>query len=196
MSEEVKPKKTAARKATTKTAAGAAAPRKRAVKKSDVQAEEAQMPVSEVVVEATVEPEKPVAKTASVPAGKYLFATGRRKTATATIRLFEGKGESIINKKPAQVYFANQFLRDEALQAFKYTGMMGQYYFVSTVTGGGSKAQAHAIRHGISRALATLGEEVRRVLKKNGLLTRDSREKERKKPGLRRARRAPQWAKR
>lgn len=194
--EEVKPKKTAARKATTKTAAGAAAPRKRAVKKSDVQAEEAQMPVSEVVVEATVEPEKPVTKTASVPAGKYLFATGRRKTATATIRLFEGKGESMINKKPATVYFANQFLRDEALQAFKYTGMMGQYYFVSTVTGGGSKAQAHAIRHGISRALASLGEEVRRVLKKNGLLTRDSREKERKKPGLRRARRAPQWAKR
>ncbi|MBP9686671.1 MAG: 30S ribosomal protein S9 [Candidatus Doudnabacteria bacterium] len=193
--EEVKPKKTVARKATTKTA-GAVVPRKRAVKKAS-EIDEVVLPVSEVVVEATtIEPEKPVAKTASVPAGKYVFATGRRKTATATIRLFEGKGESMINKKPSTVYFANQFLRDEALQAFKYTGMMGQYYFVCTVTGGGSRAQAHAIRHGISRALASLGEEVRKVLKKNGLMTRDSREKERKKPGLRRARRAPQWAKR
>lgn len=195
MSEEIKPKKATTKKATAKSA-DAVAPRKRTTKKAEVSAEEVKLPISEVVVEATIEPEMPVAKTASVPAGRYLFSTGRRKTATANIRLFEGKGESTVNKKPFATYFSNQFLRDEALQAFKFTGMAGQYYFVVTVNGGGIKAQAHAIRHGIARSLASLGEEVRKVLKKNGLLTRDSREKERKKPGLRRARRAPQWAKR
>jgi small subunit ribosomal protein S9 len=125
-----------------------------------------------------------------------LFSTGRRKSAVANIRLFEGKGSNVVNKKPFNTYFSNAFLQEEALQAFKYAGMSGQYYFSATVNGGGIKAQAQAVRHGIAQSLAGLGDEVRRVLKKNGLLTRDPREKERKKPGLKRARRSPQWAKR
>lgn len=193
--EESKPKKTTARKAATKTAT-ATAPRKRAVKKVDAETEAVGAePVAEVIVETPVA-SKQVNPTGSVPQGRYLFSTGRRKSATANIRLFEGKGQSTVNRKPFDIYFSHTFLRDEALQAFRFTGMAGQYYFTATVHGGGIKAQAQAVRHGIAQSLATLGEEVRKVLKKNGLLTRDSREKERKKPGLRRARRAPQWAKR
>lgn len=195
MAEEVKPKKTTARKAATKTAGAPAAPRKRAVKKSDVVAEEVKKPIAEVTVEQPAEI-TPVKATASVPAGRYLFSTGRRKTAVANIRLFEGKGENVVNKKPFDTYFSHGFLREEALQAFRFAGLQGQYYFTATVNGGGIKAQAQAVRHGIAQSLAGLGDEIRRVLKKNGLLTRDPREKERKKPGLRRARRAPQWAKR
>jgi small subunit ribosomal protein S9 len=195
MAEEVKSKKTTARKAATKTAGTSAAPRKRAVKKSDEVATEEKQPIVEVTVEQPVEI-TPVKAETSVPAGRYLFSTGRRKSAIANIRLFEGKGQNTVNKKPFETYFSHGFLRDEALQAFKFAGMSGQYYFTATVNGGGIKAQAQAVRHGIAQSLAGLGEEVRRVLKKNGLLTRDPREKERKKPGLRRARRAPQWAKR
>ncbi len=193
--EESKPKKVAAKKAPAK-ASDATAPRKRAVKKSTtVAAEVEKTPVAEVTIEVAEAP-TPVAPKSSVPAGRYLFSTGRRKTAVANIRLFEGKGQSTVNKKPFDVYFSHGFLRDEALQAFRFTGMANQYYFTATVNGGGIKAQAQAVRHGIAQSLATLGDEVRKVLKKNGLLTRDDRKKERKKPGLKRARRAPQWAKR
>ncbi len=195
MTEELKEKKTAVRKTATKT--GSTAPRKPRVTKKDAVAVEsdAETPIAEVVVEAPVET-KASKSTTSVPAGKYLFSTGRRKTAVANIRLFSGKGENVVNKKKFDVYFSQSFLRDEAMQAFRFTGLNGQYYFTATVNGGGIRAQAQAVRHGISQALSTLGDEVRRVLKKNGLLTRDDRKKERKKPGLRRARRAPQWAKR
>lgn len=193
--EESKPKKVAAKKAPAK-ASDATAPRKRAVKKSTTVAAEVETaPVAEVTIEVAEVP-TPVAPKTSVPSGRYLFSTGRRKTATANIRLFEGKGQSTVNKKPFDVYFSHGFLRDEALQAFRFTGMANQYYFTATVNGGGIKAQAQAVRHGIAQSLATLGDEVRKVLKKNGLLTRDDRKKERKKPGLKRARRSPQWAKR
>ncbi|MBL8031904.1 MAG: 30S ribosomal protein S9 [Candidatus Doudnabacteria bacterium] len=194
MSEESKPKKTAVRKVAAK-ATTAAAPKKRAAKTAAPEVEAT--PVAEVVVEAPVQqaPTK-VAATGTIAAGRYLPATGRRKTAVANVRLFAGQGEIVVNKKPFKVYFSNSTLQNEALLAFKLTGLGGQYYFVATVAGGGIQAQAQAVRHGISKALSTLGDEVKRVLKKNGLLTRDDRKKERKKPGLRRARRAPQWAKR
>lgn len=192
MSEELKPKKTAVRKVAAK-ATTAAAPKKRAAKAApEVEA----TPVAEVIVEAPVQAPAKVEATGTIAAGRYLPATGRRKTAVANVRLFTGQGEIVVNKKPFKVYFSNSTLQNEALLAFKLTGLGGQYYFVATVAGGGIQAQAQAVRHGISKALSTLGEEVRRVLKKNGLLTRDDRKKERKKPGLRRARRAPQWAKR
>ena len=194
MTEESKLKKPAVKKAAPKSAS-AVAPKKRAVKKTDVVVEPSREPISEVTVEVAAEV-TPVTPTASVPSGRYLFSTGRRKSAVANIRLFEGKGSNVVNKKPFNTYFSNSFLQEEALQAFKYAGMSGQYYFSATVNGGGIKAQAQAVRHGIAQSLAGLGEEVRRVLKKNGLLTRDPREKERKKPGLKRARRSPQWAKR
>ncbi len=192
MSEEItKPvKKPVARKAATKTAeAHAVAPRKRVVK----HVEEPVVEQTEVLSEQTVQA-KP--QTGAPQQGRYLFSTGRRKTAVANIRMFTGKGESVVNKKPINEYFSHQFLRDDALFAFKVTGMGNQYYFTATVNGGGIKAQAGAVRHGLAQSLATLSDEVKRVLKKNGLLTRDDRKKERKKPGLKRARRAPQWAKR
>ncbi|MBI5530893.1 MAG: 30S ribosomal protein S9 [Candidatus Doudnabacteria bacterium] len=128
--------------------------------------------------------------------GKYIFATGRRKTAIANVRLFEGKGDSMANKKPVEQYFGYAFFNEEIKKPFEVTGLLNNYHYVSHLNGGGMHSQAQALRHGISIALSKLSEEVRKVLKKNGLLTRDDRKKERKKPGLKRARRSPQWAKR
>jgi len=132
----------------------------------------------------------------STAKGRYIFATGRRKTAIANIRLFEGKGDTVLNKLPIEKYFTYSFFMEEIGKPFEVTGLVGKYYFTGHVNGGGPHAQATAVRHGISQALGKLSEEVRKVLKKNGFLTRDDRKKERKKPGLKRARRSPQWAKR
>ncbi len=128
--------------------------------------------------------------------GKYIFATGRRKTSVANIRLFTGTGKHLVNKKPFDTYFSFSFYNDKVLQPFQITGLGKNYYFVAHVNGGGIHSQAEAVRHGIARALSGVSEEVKNLLKKNGFLTRDDRKKERKKPGLKRARRAPQWAKR
>jgi small subunit ribosomal protein S9 len=129
-------------------------------------------------------------------AGKYIFATGRRKTAVANVRLFAGTGDIIINKKAFTTYFPNKPQQDAVLRPFAVTGLVKEYYFVANVKGGGKMSQVGAVRHGVAQALAKLNSDLHNVLKKNGFLTRDDREKERKKPGLRRARRAPQWAKR
>ena len=128
--------------------------------------------------------------------GRYIFATGRRKTAVSNVRLFEGKGDMIVNKIPLKQYFAYSFYLDEISKPLEVTGLQGKYHFTAHVNGGGPHAQATALRHGISGALGKVSEEIRKVLKKNGFLTRDDRKKERKKPGLKRARRSPQWAKR
>jgi small subunit ribosomal protein S9 len=128
--------------------------------------------------------------------GKYIFATGRRKTAIANVRLFSGHGDSTVNHKPLKKYFNYAYYLESIDRPFNVTGLGKDYNFVAHVSGGGPNAQAEAVRHGISLALSTISEEVRRVLKKNGLLTRDDRKKERKKPGLKRARRSPQWSKR
>lgn len=133
---------------------------------------------------------------ARLPQGKYIFATGRRKTAIANVRLFEGKGEKLVNKHPIKKYFGYTFHLDEVLRPMEVTGLESKYHFTAHLQGGGPHAQAQALRHGISIALSNLSEEVRKILKKNGFLTRDDRKKERKKPGLKRARRSPQWAKR
>ena len=127
---------------------------------------------------------------------RYIFATGRRKTAVSNVRLFEGKGDMVVNKKPISQYFGYSFHLDEVIRPFEVTGLNGKYYFTAHINGGGSHSQAGALRHGISIALGKISEDVRKVLKKNGFLTRDDRKKERKKPGLKRARRSPQWAKR
>jgi len=127
---------------------------------------------------------------------RYIFATGRRKTAVSNVRLFEGKGDMIVNKIPLKQYFAYSFYLDEIGKPLEVTGLAGKYYFTAHVNGGGPHAQATALRHGISMALGKISEDIRKVLKKNGFLTRDDRKKERKKPGLKRARRSPQWAKR
>ncbi len=130
------------------------------------------------------------------PSGKYVFATGRRKTAVATVRVFTGAGDHTVNKKPFGNYFFHQSYREQALKPFELTGTAKDFHFTATVLGGGINAQAQALQHGLARALAQVNPEVHTVLKRNGLLTRDDRKKERKKPGLKRARRSPQWAKR
>lgn len=151
--------------------------------------------VSEVAaMEAPVETLK--IKVPAGEAGRYMFATGRRKTSVSNVRLFTGEGKSVVNKKPFDVYFFNDILQGKVNKPLDLTGLAKSYYMVVTVNGGGMNAQADATANAIAKALATLGDDVKKVLKKNGLLTRDDRKKERKKPGLRRARRAPQWAKR
>lgn len=132
----------------------------------------------------------------TIAKGRYVFATGRRKTAVANVRLFAGKEPIVVNKKKFDVYFGQPELRDSAVRPLALTGLLGDFYFTAHVNGGGIAAQSDAIRHGIAQALASMNEDMKNVLKKNGFLTRDDRKKERKKPGLRRARRAPQWAKR
>jgi small subunit ribosomal protein S9 len=155
---------------------------------------------TEGVAKATPADTKPkVSKTeghAKPAAGKYIFATGRRKTSIANVRLFAGTGDIVINKKAFNVYFPNKPQQDTALRPLAVTGLAGEYYFVAHVSGGGKMSQVGAVRHGVAQALAKLNSDLQNVLKKNGFLTRDDRKKERKKPGLRGARRAPQWAKR
>lgn len=159
-------------------------PKAQAVKKTEVKEEK----VSAAVHHAVHKAEK--------PSGKYIFATGRRKTAVSNIRLFEGHGETLVNKMPLKKYFHYSFYHDEVSKPLEVTGLAGKYHFVAHINGGGPHSQAQALRHGLSVALSQISSEVRLVLKKNGFLTRDDRRKERKKPGLKRARRSPQWAKR
>ncbi len=128
--------------------------------------------------------------------GRYFFANGKRKTSIARVRLYEnGKGEIFVNEKPAQEYFFGVMV--SGIKApLRLANALKLFDVVAVISGGGVSAQADALRHGISKALLEYDPELRAVLKKAGFLTRDSRVKERKKPGLRRARRAPQWAKR
>lgn len=120
---------------------------------------------------------------------KYFYGTGRRKTAIARVRLYSGVGKITINGKESN-------LQDDAVSPLKLVGKLGSYDISITVTGGGTTGQSDAIRHGIARALIASNAEYRPTLKKAGYLTRDPREVERKKPGLKKARRAPQWSKR
>lgn len=130
-------------------------------------------------------------------AGKYSWAVGRRKTAVANVRLFSGKEKSTVNKKDLSEYFSkNALFIEELNKPLQLTGLQNKVYVYVNAKGGGLHAQAQAIAHGISWAIIKHTPEFRKILKKNGCLTRDSRMKERKKPGLKRARRGPQWAKR
>jgi small subunit ribosomal protein S9 len=127
----------------------------------------------------------------------YFYGTGRRKTAVARVRLMPGTGSFTVNGKTAQDYFGGRQLNQIIIeQALRLVNRLGQYNVTVKVVGGGVSGQAGAVRHGISRALIQADETLRPVLKKNGLLTRDARAKERKKPGLKRARKAPQYTKR
>lgn len=131
----------------------------------------------------------------SAKTGTYTEATGRRKTATARVRISEAKNASmVVNGKPAEQYFP---LEAMVKTAYAPLSVLGSAYAVSVhVRGGGHKAQAEAVRHGLSRAIAELVPEQRKDLKVRGFLKRDPRAKERKKFGLKGARRAPQWSKR
>ena len=129
--------------------------------------------------------------------GKFISALGKRKTAVAQIRLYKnGKGVIIINQQKISQYFPVSLFRTIISQPLKLTGHLRDLNFSILVKGGGKKAQAEAIRHGIARALIQFDKELKSSIKTKGWLTRDARKKERKKPGLKKARRAPQWSKR
>lgn len=123
-------------------------------------------------------------------------ATGRRKTSVAQVTLLPGSGEIVINGKPADVYFPRETLRMVIRQPIDLAGIAGKYDVRVKVTGGGLSGQAGAVRHGIARAIVDMNSDLRSRLKKEGFLTRDPREKERKKYGQKGARKRFQFSKR
>jgi len=128
---------------------------------------------------------------------QYIEAVGRRKTAVARVRLTEAsKNQFEINEKDLATYFPTGELQEVATESFEKSKVPAKFKVTAKITGGGIHAQAESLRHGISRALVLFDEELRKNLKKAGFLKRDPRVKERKKFGLRKARRAPQWSKR
>lgn len=128
---------------------------------------------------------------------KYIEAVGRRKTAIARVRLVQGaKDHLIVNDREVGIYFGTESQRQVALEALSASGTSEKYAVSVKVVGGGMNAQAEAIRHGIARALAGQSTEFRGKLKKLGFLKRDPRAKERRKFGLKKARKSPQWSKR
>ena len=126
----------------------------------------------------------------------YFYGTGRRKSSVARVRVYNGTGNVTINGRDIDDYFGLETLKVIVRQPLTLTETADKFDVVCTVTGGGVTGQAGAIRHGISRALLQFNEELRPTLKKAGFLTRDPRMKERKKYGLKGARRAPQFSKR
>jgi len=126
----------------------------------------------------------------------YVWGTGKRKCAIAQVRLFPGEGEIIVNDRPYQEVFTRLEYRHMIEHPLMATNTMGKFRIKAKVNGGGLSGQAGAIRHGIARALVKENELFRPMLRKEGLLTRDARIKERKKYGLKRARKAPQYTKR
>ena len=126
----------------------------------------------------------------------YFYGTGRRKTAIARVKIMPGNGTIIINGIPYEDLYTRLELRRRIVQPLVITESMGKYNIVVKVEGGGSSSQGGAVSHGIARALVEADEKSKDLLRKGGLLTRDSRGKERKKPGLKRARKAPQYTKR
>jgi small subunit ribosomal protein S9 len=127
----------------------------------------------------------------------FFYGTGRRKTSIARVRLLAGEGEIVVNGRSLEEHFGNAVDLTDIVLPFRVTGTEGRYNAMVKVEGGGHQGQAGAIRHGIARALLQSDPEGARVpLKQAGLLTRDPRMKERKKYGLKRARKAPQYTKR
>ena len=124
------------------------------------------------------------------------YGTGRRKSSVARVRLVPGTGKITVNQRDLNDYFGRQTLELIIKQPLELTGTTEQYDVIANVAGGGASGQAGAIRHGISRALLEVDAEMRSDLKKAGFLTRDPRMKERKKYGLKKARKASQFSKR
>lgn len=124
------------------------------------------------------------------------FGTGRRKSSVARVRLIPGEGKIIINKRDMDTYFGLETLKLIVRQPLVLTETLSKYDVIANVHGGGYTGQAGAIRHGISRSLLEVDGGLRGILKKAGFLTRDPRMKERKKYGLKKARKAPQFSKR
>jgi len=128
----------------------------------------------------------------------YYEGVGRRKSATARVRLYAGDqlGQILVNGRPAEEYFSRVGDMRSVAEPLEVTGAVDRYFVSVLVRGGGVSGQVGAVRHGLARALLKSDPGLRPVLRKEGLLTRDARVKERKKPGLKRARKAPQYTKR
>lgn len=126
----------------------------------------------------------------------YNYGTGRRKSAVARVFIKAGKGDIVVNDKPIDVFFSRETGRMIVRQPLVLTEMMGKFDIMVNVEGGGESGQAGAVRHGITRALIDYNADFKPVLKSAGLVTRDAREVERKKVGLRKARRRKQFSKR
>ena len=128
--------------------------------------------------------------------GEYFEGVGRRKTSVARVRLTAGSGGIVVNDKPAEEYFGREIDRFRLAGPLVATGTQGHYTITVQVRGGGITGQAAAVQMGLARALLAVDPNFRPVLRQSGFLTRDARAKERKKPGLKRARKAPQYTKR
>jgi len=126
----------------------------------------------------------------------YNYGTGRRKSAVARVFIKAGKGDIVVNDKPVDVFFSRETGRMIVRQPLTLTETLGKFDIMVNVTGGGEAGQAGAVRHGITRALIDYNADFKPVLKSAGLVTRDAREVERKKVGLRKARRRKQFSKR
>jgi small subunit ribosomal protein S9 len=124
------------------------------------------------------------------------YSTGRRKTSTARVFMRKGSGAITVNKRPLDIYFGRETARMIVRQPLETSNMTGNFDITVTVRGGGMSGQAGAIRHGITRALMEYDGELRPTLRRAGFVTRDARKVERKKVGLHKARRAPQFSKR
>ena len=129
-------------------------------------------------------------------AATQYYGTGRRKTATARVYLTQGRGRIAINERPIEQYFGREVARMIVRQPLEVVGLGEKFDIAVSVSGGGSFGQAGAIRHGITRALIAYDETLKTTLRQKGYVTRDAREVERKKVGLRKARKRPQYSKR
>ena len=157
---------------------------------------EAKAKTTKKTVKPAIETKSAVEESAAKFKGKYLETVGRRKSATARVRLFKsGKGLIMVNGQTLESYMTPTLV-SVAKEPLKLAGTAKELDFSIIVNGGGKKGQAGAIRHGIARALVEMEADLRLAFKAKDFLTRDARIKERKKPGLKKARRAPQWAKR
>lgn len=187
---------------------------KKIVKKTE------EKPVAKAIEEIKQEPKAPIFKAEQVPsdeigeedisneiarsikesagkADRYFEAIGRRKTAVARVRLFtKGDKEFLVNEKSYEQYFQTADDRETSVSSMKKMKCLDKFRITVMVKGGGHSAQAEAVRHGTARVLVDFNQNFRKRLRKAGFLTRDPRMRERKKPGLNRARRAPQWSKR
>jgi len=126
----------------------------------------------------------------------FYYATGKRKNAVAKVRLVPGSGRIVVNNKDFKHYFSRDSLITAIMEPLKLTGTDSAYDVIANLKGGGISGQAGALRHGISKALLEINGEFRPILKREGFLTRDPRVKERKKYGLKKARKRPQFSKR
>ena len=129
-------------------------------------------------------------------APKYTYSIWKKKTASAQVRLFQWKGDSTINGRKLDEYISRKDLFEIVFAPLKLCKLDDATYFTVNVEGSGESSQAHAIAHGLSRALAEIDESHKKVLRAAGLMTRDARKVERKKPGLKKARKSPSWSKR